>query len=155
MPAKWISKDECEENLENAFYGRLATQGKEGPYIVPVNFAYENNKIYIHSKKYGQKIDNICDHDEVCFEISEPLELVKDKMPCDYGVRFWSVLAYGKAKILEDPKSKLAAAEKIVNKYAEGEPFEKLSEKHMSGIEIISVSVRQMTGKINVDPDEM
>ena len=49
-------------------HGTLAVNGDDGyPYAVPVNYVYDGGKIYIHSAKYGYKIDAVKRDDKVCF----------------------------------------------------------------------------------------
>jgi len=49
------------DNLLNTCpVGRLGTIGNDGyPRIKPLNFVYLNGKIYFHSAKEGEKIDDI------------------------------------------------------------------------------------------------
>ena len=49
-------------------HGTLAVNGDDGyPYAVPVNYVYDGGKIYIHSAKYGYKIDAVKRDDKGVF----------------------------------------------------------------------------------------
>ncbi len=153
MPAKWLTEAEAREYLHGAFYGRLATAVDGQPYITPVNFALAGDKIYIHCHTQGRKLDNIRQNAQVCFEVSEPVKLVKADMACDFAVRFKSVLVFGPARILEEAAEKLPAMEAIVAKYAAGHPVPPLRAEQTGAIKIIEITIESISGKINVDPE--
>lgn len=51
-----LSEQECTQILDKELSGVLATFGDEGyPYIVPLNYYYENSKVYFHCAKTGHK----------------------------------------------------------------------------------------------------
>ena len=155
MPAKWISKEDSQEILREGFYGRLATAVDGKPYIVPVNYAYVAEKIFIHCNIKGRKLDNIRSNPNVCFEVSEPHKLYKDRKPCNFGVRFSSVLVFGSAEIVEEPAMKAMGVRAIIEKYAGDMPVDEISQAQLNSIEVIAITVEDMTGKINVDPEDL
>ena len=86
--------------------GRLGTNGKDGyPRIKPLNFVYLNGKIYFHSAKEGEKIDDIARDSRVAFEIDEPIGYVKSNdNPCSAKYLYRSLMIRGKAAIVTDEK---------------------------------------------------
>ena len=93
-----ISFPEVEEILKEQKVGRLATLNSNGyPYITPVHFIYENNRIYIHGLSKGQKIDNIKNNSNVCFVTEEMLGLLLDEKPCYVNTAYKSFIVLGKA----------------------------------------------------------
>ena len=58
-----LSKEECEEILNNCKSGVLAVIGDSGyPYAVPLSYVYFNDKIYFHCAKEGHKVDAIANN---------------------------------------------------------------------------------------------
>lgn len=93
MKKHQISFPEIEEILKEQKVGRIATLNPNGfPYITPVHFVYENNRIYIHGLRKGQKIDNITGNPNVCFETEEMQGLILDEKPCDVNTAYKSVI---------------------------------------------------------------
>jgi len=67
MKKHQITLPEIEAILKEQTVGRLATLNSNGyPYVTPVHFIYENNRIYINGLLNGQKIDNIVNNTNVC-----------------------------------------------------------------------------------------
>lgn len=77
--------------IEKVGYGHLGCTRDARPYVVPINYAYENPHILIFTTE-GQKTDYIAANPEVCLQIEE----VKD--PTDWQ----SVVIQGRADRLTD-----------------------------------------------------
>ena len=55
-----LSKEACEQILKDGKTGVLALLGDDDyPYTVPLNYCYENGKLYFHCAKSGHKIDAV------------------------------------------------------------------------------------------------
>ena len=65
-----ISRQECSELLKRVSTGRLACSLDDQPYIVPVFFSYEADRIYIFST-LGQKIKWMRQNPKVCLQADE------------------------------------------------------------------------------------
>ena len=56
--------------LEHAYRGVLSVIGDGGyPYSIPVNYVFEDGKLYFHSAREGHKIDAIRACDKACFMV--------------------------------------------------------------------------------------
>jgi len=81
---------------------RIAMNDAEAPYILPFNYGYRDNCIYIHSAAEGKKIDLIKNNSKVCFEIEEEAEIVKHEKACNWATTYKSIVGYGKMNIIND-----------------------------------------------------
>lgn len=90
------------------------------PYVLPFNFGYENQIIYLHSAPFGQKIDILRQNPSVCISFSTDHQLFHRNEPvaCSYGMRYRSVLAFGKVEFVEDYDEKVDILNIIMRKYA-------------------------------------
>ena len=103
-----LSEEECLEILKTAKRGVLAVLGDEGyPYAVPLDFVYEDGKIYFHCAKEGHKLDAILREPKCSFCV------LSDGVPepDSWWFHFSSVISFGKIAILEDPE---AVREKLI-----------------------------------------
>jgi len=117
------------------------------PYIVPLCFGYRDNVLYFHSAREGKKLDIIRRNNNVCFEIDIDHEIVKGEEACSRGMKYRSVIGYGKAIIVDDPESKRMAFDVIMQNYA-GKLFE-YKDSFVNTTEIIKVEIKSMTGKVS------
>ena len=65
-----ISQKECSDLLKRVSVGRLACSLDDQPYVVPVAFSYEPDRIYIFST-LGKKIEWMRQNPKVCLQADE------------------------------------------------------------------------------------
>lgn len=113
---KQKSNEECEKALQDAEYGVLAVIGDEGyPYAVPINFAYENGKLFFHStSRSSHKIEAIKQNEKVSFCTVSQADIVPEKFDTMYD----SVIAFGRARVLENPDEIKNAMNALILKYS-------------------------------------
>ena len=132
--------------LEKGTSGVLAVMGDEGyPYAVPLSYVYCDAKIYFHCAKSGHKLDAVKRCDKVSFCVTDQDRIV----PEEYTTYFRSVIAFGKARILEDDAEKRSAIEKLAAKYSPEfkEGREQEIDKTFNAVCMVEISVEHMTGK--------
>ncbi len=95
------------------------------PYVLPFNFGFEDGVIYLHSAITGKKIDILRSNPNVCVSFSTDHQLFHRHEPvaCSYGMKYRSVLAFGKVVFVEDYEEKVRVMNVIMKKYA-GREFE-------------------------------
>jgi uncharacterized protein len=108
------------ELLNTSHVGRLGTTGRDGcPMIKPLNFAHYNGKIYFHTAKEGEKIEDIKRDNRVCFEIDQPIAYVKGtpESPCKARYLYRSVIIKGRVCIVEDREERIFGLKCLMEKY--------------------------------------
>ena len=113
--------------MNDAQVGRLGLSMNEQPYVVPVNFAFDHERIYFHCADTGMKLDFLHNNTRVCFEVDENLGTVPGSAPWLFGTAYRSVIAFGVARVLSDYKEKARAARLITIKYAGKEMADKIT----------------------------
>lgn len=145
-----LSRAECEEILRRATSGVLAVSGDGGyPYAVPLSYVYEGGKLWFHCALSGHKLDAIRRDSRVSFCVVDQDQVV----PAAYTTYFRSVILFGRARILEDHKEKLAALEKLAERYAPGDLEGRMIEieKSFSRTCMVEITVEHMTGKAAIE----
>jgi nitroimidazol reductase NimA-like FMN-containing flavoprotein (pyridoxamine 5'-phosphate oxidase superfamily) len=148
-----IEKTVIEEIFRQNEVGRLATSVDGEPYIVPMNFVYTCDTIYLHSHKDGKKIKNIEKNSRVCFEVDSG-NIIKGESPCDFSWQYSSAIANGEARIIKSKEERTKALQLISNKYCFGKGKlinNKLMEK-FDHLALIEIKIEKMTGKQNPPP---
>ena len=146
-----LEKDECEKILKEASSGILAVSGDDGyPYTVPMSYFYEDGKIYFHSAKSGHKIDAIRSNPKVSFCVVT----VDEPQPEKFSGDFRSVVAFGKARIIEDDKEKWQIMDIITKKYAPLASQTDVDAKidvRFKAVSIIVMDIEHISGKESMD----
>jgi hypothetical protein len=144
-----VDRREMERILEEAEVGRLGTSVNDEPYVVPVSFAYRDGKILLHCARHGKKLDNISKNPRVCFEVDDG-ELIRKDKPCDFSVRYRSVIAHGDATVHTDPERMLHTLKALTDKYAPGGLSRQLTTDTITSfgdLAVVEITVSEMTGK--------
>lgn len=153
-----MEETETLELLQTAQVGRLCLSRNDEPYVVPVNFAYENGHVYVHCAETGMKIDFVRSNPRVCFEIDERFGTLAAPVMCGYDTAYRSVIVFGTARLLTDLDEKTSAMRLIAVKYALGKDVEAANklgattmDKYRSSLgsptTVIDITVERMSGK--------
>ena len=124
---------------------RLAFSEENRPYIVPLCFGYEDDTLYFHSAREGRKLDILRKNNKVCFEFDIDHEIVEADDACAWGMKYQSVIGFGKGSIIDDIESKRKALNIIMQHYS-GNSYE-YPDKIVKKTVIIKVEIEHMTGK--------
>lgn len=142
MPAEGVKNI-----LSKADFGTLACVGENGyPYAVPLNYAYDNDKLYFHSAKEGHKIDNISLNGKVSFSVVGYYKILPEKFDTEYD----SVILYGKAYKITEIEEKQRALRLLIEKYSSGYFAEGLEYIHKgaNATDVYRIDIEHMTGKL-------
>lgn len=130
-----------EEILSESEICRLAMMDGDKPYILPFNYGYKDNCIYIHCAKEGKKINLLRKNGEVCFEIEHTAQLIEREKACDWTERYRSIVGYGLVEILTEFEEKEKGLEILMRSNGmKGE----ISFK-MSNVEAVAILVLNIT----------
>jgi len=134
-----------EDILHRAKICRMALSINDMPYIVPRCFGYKDKRLYFHCAHEGKKIDILKRNKRVCFEVEVDQELVASEAACTWGMKFRSVVGFGRAFFIDDAESKKLALDIIMRHYSDKRYA--YDEDVLSKTLIIEVEIDSMTGK--------
>jgi nitroimidazol reductase NimA-like FMN-containing flavoprotein (pyridoxamine 5'-phosphate oxidase superfamily) len=136
---------EIESILDNAMVCRIGLADDDHPYIVPVCFGYSDGIIYIHSYLSGKKIDMLKKNPRCCFEVDQFHGIIRDERPCAWGMRYQSVIGFGRAYFLSDSKEKKHGLNCIMRHYGCG--MNEFPDDDIKNVSVIRIDIESMTGK--------
>ena len=128
---------------------RIAFADNNIPYIVTMNFGYQGGDIpclYFHCAPEGRKIELIGKNNFVCFEMDTDHELYKGENGCDWGMKYSSIVGYGKVSIIHGNEEKKKGLDSIMAHYSDRSDFT-YDEKIMSNTTVLRLDIKEMTGK--------
>jgi len=145
-PEKEIKdRSEIDTIIRRSKVCRLGMADNGQPYIVPLCFGYDGNAVYFHCAKEGRKLDIISGNKSVCLEFDTIEGIVEADKACDWGIKYQSVIAFGKAKVIEAMDEKRAGLTALMSQYSNQTfsfPDEKLAITCM-----VKVEIEEITGK--------
>lgn len=111
-----LSAADTAQILKDADYGTLALWGEDYPYSVPISYVYDGEKIYFHGATTGLKNDLLTHHQKVSLSVVGSHSV----QATSYTMYYTSVIAFGTATLITDPKIMQHAMEMTSEKYAPG-----------------------------------
>ncbi len=117
------------------------------PYVIPMNFGYKDNIIYLHSAPEGRSIRLLEKNNRVCITFSNGHKLAfqHPQVACSYRMKSRSVIAYGNVNFVEDKEKKVEALNIIMAQYSDKE-FQ-YSDPAVINVKIWTVKIEQISCK--------
>lgn len=152
------SKQKIAEFLNREHVGRICSIDKDGfPQIIPMNFIFLNDAIYMHSHPRGEKLENIRSNSKVGFEADRELEFLPSYFthPTDASqadTLYISVVIKGIGTIVSDKNEKTLALNGLMEKYQPEGNYEKLSPdmEVVDEVAVIKIIPQTMRGKYKI-----
>ncbi len=138
-------RSEMLEIVRRAEVCRLGMCDGNVPYIVPMSFGIDGDRIYLHSATEGRKLDIIRRNPNVCGEFDCDVETVRGERGCNFGAKYRSVIGFGTACVVEDRDEVLRGLDTLVLHYG-GEPGG-YSDEMLGKTAVIRADVTSITGK--------
>ncbi len=152
------SKTKIIKFLNEEDTGRISSVDEHGfPQIIPMNFVFLNDSVYMHSHIRGEKIENIKRNSKVGFEVDRNLEFLPSYFsdPEDASLAdtlYISVVIKGEALLVENNEEKVLALNGLMKKY-QPEGRYKPMDKDMDVLDataVIKIIPKEMNGKYKI-----
>ena len=152
------SKEKIIEFLGSQQTGRIASIDENGfPQIIPMNFVFINDTVYMHSHIRGEKLDNIRRNQKAGFEVDRSLEFLPSYFsdPTDASLAdtlYISVVIKGNASIVSDKDEKTIALNGLMEKYQPEGGYEPIKPDMdiLKGVEVIKIIPESLRGKYKI-----
>ena len=152
------SKKKVIEFLSSQQTGRISSIDENGfPQIIPMNFVFINDAVYMHSHIRGEKLDNIRRNQKVGFEVDKSLEFLPSYFsdPTDASLAdtlYISVVMKGNASVVSDKEEKTIALNGLMEKYQPEGGYEPIKPDMdvLKGVEVIKIVPESLRGKYKI-----
>ena len=152
------SKEKIIEFLSSQQTGRISSIDESGfPQIIPMNFVFISDAVYIHSHIRGEKLDNIRRNQKVGFEVDKSLEFLPSYFsdPTDASLAdtlYISVVIKGNASIVSDKEEKTNALNGLMKKYQPEGGYESIKPDMdvLKEVEVIKIIPESLRGKYKI-----
>ena len=152
------SKERIIEFLSSQQTGRVSSIDENGyPQIIPMNFVFINEVIYMHSHIRGEKLDNIRRNQKVGFVVDKSLEFLPSYFsdPTDASLAdtlYISVVMKGNGSIISDKEEKTIALNGLLKKYQPEGGYEPIKPDMdvLKEVEVIKIVPESLKGKYKI-----
>jgi len=152
------SKEKIIEFLSSQQTGRISSIDENGyPQIIPMNFVFIDDTVYMHSHIKGEKLDNIRRNQKVGFEVDKSLEFLPSYFsdPTDASLAdtlYISVIIKGNASIVLDREEKTIALNGLMKKYQPEGGYEPIKPEMdvLDEVVVIKIVPESLRGKYKI-----
>jgi nitroimidazol reductase NimA-like FMN-containing flavoprotein (pyridoxamine 5'-phosphate oxidase superfamily) len=140
--------------LDEAFICHVGFVVDGQPYVIPTGYARIADKLYIHGSAASRMLRSIAEGIEVCVTVTLVDGLVLARSAFHHSMNYRSVVALGKATIVEDAEEKFAALKAftdhiIANRWDEvREP----NELEMKATMVLALPIVEVSAKVRTGP---
>ncbi len=117
------------------------------PYTVPLNFVLLGDSLYFHCATEGRKLDVLAANPAVsaCIVGRADLLVPENGAPCNYSMRYESVILSGTASVVTEPAEQRTALAALVARY--GGNGAALEERAAASVRMVRIAVTAVSGK--------
>ena len=152
------SYDRVKEFLNAEHVGRVASIDENGfPQIIPMNFAFLDDAVYMHSHVRGEKLDNISRNNKVGFEADRELEFLPSYFEDPHNASladtlYISVVIKGTASFVSDREEKTLALNGLMEKYQPEGRYDPIRSdmRVLDAVSVIKVTPQTIHGKYKI-----
>ncbi len=131
-----LSENDARALLSEARTGRLGCVVDDGPYVIPVNYLFHNDIIYVHSL-LGRKIKAMRANPRACLQVDD----IRD----EYNWR--SAIAYGRYEEVTDEGELNWALRRLISRFPGLTPVESVPVRDgQSSVIVFRIRVEEVTG---------
>ena len=124
----------------------VAFNNTPAPYVLPLNYGYHDNKLYLHTANQGLKLELIKKNNNVGFEIENKIQLVQGEKGTT--LKYQSIVGEGIIEIINDDEEKQTALKYLIEHH--GGKFERHSEMSLAGVTMLVINITKLTAKANL-----
>ena len=152
------SHEKIKQFLNDEHVGRISTIDVNGfPQIIPMNFVFQNDAIYIHSHLKGEKLNNISKNNKVGFEVDRELEFLPSYFEDPHNASladtlYISVVIKGIASFVSNRSEKTLALNGLMEKYQPEGYYDPLKSdmRVLDAVSVIKVTPKTLHGKYKI-----
>ena len=142
---EFSARVELEQVLWQGQVCHLAIPDDPLPYLVPLNYGYQEGALYFHSAPQGRKIDLLQRQLRARFCVTIDMGIIEAEEACNWGARFTSVMGSGRIEFIDDPQKKQAALQILMAQYSDR--VFTFAEGQVTATKVFRLVIESMNGK--------
>ena len=141
------NREEINEIIKACKTCFLAMSENGQPYVLPLNFALEDDSVILHSAPTGRMWETLKTNNKVSINwtLGEDLAWQNEKVGCSYRVKSKSVLVEGEVEFIDDFDEKERCMKLLMAQYSNRD-F-KFSAPAIKNVGVLKVHIKNITAK--------
>ncbi|HEY3369747.1 MAG TPA: pyridoxamine 5'-phosphate oxidase family protein [Prolixibacteraceae bacterium] len=141
-------RDEINAILKQCKTCYVAMSDNDVPYVLPMNFGMDGDRIILHSAQEGRMWETIRKNPKVCLSwtLGEGIVWQNQQVGCSYRVQSKSVIIEGTVEIIEDFEEKERLFKQFMTQYSDL-PFQ-FNAPAIRNVGVFVVPITRLTAKV-------
>jgi nitroimidazol reductase NimA-like FMN-containing flavoprotein (pyridoxamine 5'-phosphate oxidase superfamily) len=120
------------------------------PYCTPTLFWREGDRLYWHGSSASRMLRNQSEGEPVCLTVSHLDSLVLARCGFNHSVDYRSVMAFGHARLVEDPEQKARALTAMVDRFYPGRTatLRQSTPQEIKATRVIGMEIERASAKV-------
>ncbi len=120
------------------------------PYCTPTLFWREGDRLYWHGSSASRMLRNQSEAEPVCLTVSHLDSLVLARSGFNHSVDYRSAMAFGHARIVDDPEEKIRALAAMIDRFYPGRwaTLRAATQQEIKATRVIGMTIEQASAKI-------
>jgi nitroimidazol reductase NimA-like FMN-containing flavoprotein (pyridoxamine 5'-phosphate oxidase superfamily)/RimJ/RimL family protein N-acetyltransferase len=158
----WSDDEGVRDLLARARVGYLGLADGAEPYVVPLNYVWQNGCVYFHGAAHGRKATLMAAPSRATFVVAEENGTITHPVPAKTDTVYDSVMLFGEVAAVGDAEERHTAMQALLDKYVPGYYGTPLPRGHVeayrssagSTTRVFRLAPDRMTAKRNVDAQD-
>ena len=149
-------RETVDKILDEGFVCHVGFSVDGQPYVIPTLFARVGDAIYFHGSAASRMLRNVSNGISVCVTVTLTDGFVLARSVFNHSMNYRSVVALGKAKLVDSPEEKLEALHAFTEKIIAGRwnDARQPSEKELKATSVLRLPLTEVSAKIRSGPPE-
>jgi uncharacterized protein len=140
--------------LDEAFVCHVGFAVDGQPFVIPTNYGRDADRLYIHGSSASRMLRSLTGGIPVCVTVTLVDGLVLARSAFHHSVNYRSVVALGRATLVEDPAEKMRALKIVTNHIVPGrwDDVRRPTELEMKATTVLVLPLDEASAKIRIGP---
>jgi uncharacterized protein len=136
--------------LDAAALAHIAYVVDGQPYCTPTLFWREGDQLYWHGSSASRMLRNQSEGEPVCLTVTHLDSLVLARSGFNHSVDYRSVMAFGRAHVIDDPDEKARALAAMIDRFYPGrwETLRPATKQEIKATGVIGMTIDQASAKV-------
>jgi nitroimidazol reductase NimA-like FMN-containing flavoprotein (pyridoxamine 5'-phosphate oxidase superfamily) len=149
-------RETIDKILDEGYVCHVGFSAEAQPYVIPTLYARIGDAIYFHGSAASRMLRNVSAGISVCLTVTLTDGFVLARSVFNHSMNYRSVVALGKAALVEGPEEKLQALHAFTEKIIAGRwnDARQPNEKELKATSILRLPLTEVSAKIRSGPAE-
>jgi uncharacterized protein len=140
--------------LDEAFVCHVGFVLDGQPFVIPTGYGRVGDKIYIHGSAASRMLRSIAGGIQVCVTVTLVDGLVLARSAFHHSINYRSVVIFGAAVLIEDPREKVVALKAFTNHIVPGrwEDVREPNDQELKGTTVLALPLVEASAKVRKGP---